>query len=407
MVGLDDPIVIIGAGMAGVSAAESLRSEGYDGALVLISAESELPYDRPPLSKAYLLQGDREAIRLKPASFFAEQRIDLRTGCRVIGVDTTAAKVGLSDGSWLRFSRLMLATGASPRRLPLFEVARTPVHYLRSLADADAIRAALLPGARLALIGGGVIGLELAATARELGADVVVIELGDRLMGRSASPPLADFLLARHRAEGVDIRLGRQVTRLPSHGTLELDDGSNVAADMIVVGAGAVPDLSLARSLGLAVGAGIVVDGRGRCSKPGFFAAGDVAEQRNPITGVSERIETWANAQNQAIAVARTMLHGDSAAEYRDPPWYWTDQYDLKVQSMGKTQASSYATRIASGGAGRVFFHLEGDRLVGGSTVNANREMAMIRRLILAGRPLSPAALEDTSCDLKTLLATR
>lgn len=399
-----EPIVIIGAGVAGASAAEALRARGFAGDVIVIGEEADEPYDRPPLSKEFLKHGDPAKIRLRKPEFWQEKQIDLRANTRVAAIDGAGHKVALSDGAALAYSKLLIATGSSPRRLPALEQgAPIPIFYLRTLADAKAIRAHLKPGARVGLVGGGVIGLELAATARDLGAEPVVLEAADGLMGRAAPRIIADYLLRFHRARGVDIRLQARITGFDNKGRLALADGTAFAFDLLVIGIGIVVNDQLAAPAGIAAQDGILVDAAGRTNVLDVFAAGDVSRQPHPLTGKLERVENWANAVNQATCIAQNLCDATAPALYRDAPWYWSDQFDLKLQCVGLTRAGAEIVRGNVESGSFVVFQLEGDRLVGGATVNANREMAALRRLVQGQAVVDPAALADPGVSLKSL----
>jgi 3-phenylpropionate/trans-cinnamate dioxygenase ferredoxin reductase subunit len=394
-------VVVLGGGLAAVSFVGGLRSGGFGGGIVVVSDEVEPPYDRPPLSKEFQRDGIPEKIHL---DLSRARDVEWLRGTPACKVDTQRREVLLADGRRLGYGTLVFATGASPRRLPALQDAPIPVITLRTLVDAQCIRARLAPGSRLVVIGGGVIGLELAATARGLGASVTVIEALDRLMNRCASATLAKVVARSHYDHGVDIRLGRQVTGFAGH-AIVLDDGARLEADLVVVGIGVVANDELARAADIACDDGLFVDRLGRTTCPGVYAIGDVTRQRNPISGRFERIETWSNAQNQGLAVARTLLD-PTAAPFADIPWYWSDQYELRIQVAGVSHGDEEIVRgEAAPGSKFSLIQLHRGRAVGVTCVNNVREFSSLKRLL--GNVALPdrAALADPSTDLRKLLA--
>jgi 3-phenylpropionate/trans-cinnamate dioxygenase ferredoxin reductase subunit len=398
---LQGPVVVLGGGLAAVSFGGGLRSGGFGGGIVVVSDEVEPPYDRPPLSKEFQREGVADKIRL---DLSRARDVEWLRGTPACKVDTRRREVQLADGCCLGYGTLVFATGATPRRLPALQHAPMPVITLRTLDDAQRIRAVLAPGVRLVVIGGGVIGLELAATARGLGASVTVIEALDRLMNRCASGTLAAVVARSHFDQGVDMRLGRQVTGFVGH-AIVLDDDARVEADLVVVGIGVVANDELARAADIACDDGIFVDRRGRTTCPGVYAIGDVTRQRNPISGRFERIETWSNAQNQGLAVARTLLD-PTAAPYADIPWYWSDQYELRIQVAGVSHGDEEIVRgEAAPGSKFSLIQLHRGRAVGVTCMNNVREFSSLKRLL--GNVALPdrAALADPGTDLRKLLA--
>lgn len=398
---LQGPVVVLGGGLAAVSFAGGLRSGGFGGEIVSVSDEFELPYDRPPLSKEFQREGVADKIRLDLSRAHDVQWL---RGTPAATVDTQRREVLLADGRSLGYGTLVFATGATPRRLPALQGAPMPVITLRTLDDAQRIRAGLTAGARLVVIGGGVIGLELAATANGLGATATVIEALDRVMNRCASATLAAVVAQSHRERGVDLRLGRQVTGFDGH-AIVLDDGARVDADLVVVGIGVVANDALARAAEIACDDGIFVDRLGRTTCPGVYAIGDVTRQRNPISGRFERIETWSNAQNQGLAVARTLLD-PTAAPYADIPWYWSDQYDLRIQVAGVSMGDDEIVRgDASPGSKFSLIQLHRGRVVGVTCMNNVREFSSLKRLLGDVALPDRAVLADPGTDLRKLLA--
>ncbi|WP_298700142.1 FAD-dependent oxidoreductase [uncultured Variovorax sp.] len=398
---IQDPVVVLGAGLAAVSFTGGLRAGGFAGDIQVVGDEAELPYDRPPLSKEYQREGAADKIRL---DLSRARDVEWLRGTPASKIDTRRRQVQLADGRCLGWGTLVFATGATPRRLPALQQAPMPVITLRTLDDARRIRTALAPGVRLVVIGGGVIGLELAATARGLGATVTVIEALGRLMSRCASTTLAAVVARSHVEQGVDLRLGRQVTGFAGS-ALTLDDGARVGADLVVVGIGVIANDEVARDADIACDDGIFVDRLGRTTCPGVYAIGDVTRQRNPVSGRFERIETWSNAQNQGLAVARTLLD-PTAAPYADTPWYWSDQYDLRIQVAGVSQGDDEIVRgDAAPGAKFSLIQLHRGRTVGVTCMNNVREFSTLKRL-LGDAPLPHrAALADPATDLRKLLA--
>lgn len=389
-------VVIIGAGECGVRAAFALREAGYGGTLTLIGEERPLPYERPPLSKTW----PPLPRPIAAAEVYVSARIDLRLGVTAIGLDSQARIVTLSGGETLDYDALLIATGARPRIFPGLEQALT----LRTADDAARILGALAPGKRLAIVGGGFIGLELAATARGRGADVVVVEAGDRLMARAVPAEIAAIAEARHRAEGVDIRLGAAVASAGIN-RLVLADGSLIEADMVVAGTGAVAQTRLAEAAGLALDNGIAVDATFRASVDDIFAAGDCCSF--PYRGLRLRLESWRAAQDQAAHAARAML-GD-ATPYTAQPWFWSDQYDLTLQVAGIPDPAHTAVRRDLGAGAVIVFGLDGDgRLASAAGIGKGsavaRDIRLAEMLIEKQVPVDAALLGDPKVALKALL---
>ncbi len=406
----DTSYVIVGASLAGAKAAETLRAEGFAGPLVLIGAEDELPYERPPLSKDYLQgKAERDTIYVHPRPWYADNEVDLRLGAAVTGIDRAAHAVTLADGSRVEYGRLLLTTGSAPRRLPVEGAGLDGVLYLRSVDDSDRLRAAFTSGARIAVIGAGWIGLEAAAAARQAGADVTVLEVADLPLLRVLGPEAAEVFAALHRDHGVDLRFGVQVAAIAGEGGrvsgVRLADGSTVAADAVVVGIGIAPNVQLAREAGIDVDNGVRVDAALRSSDPDIYAAGDVASAFHPLLARHIRVEHWANALNQGPAAARAMLGQDVA--YDRVPYFYTDQYDLGMEYSGYVEPDGYDRVVFRGDvAGREFiaFWLDGSsRVLAGMNVNVWDVTEPIQALVRAGRPVDPAALADPAADLESL----
>ncbi|MDO5683440.1 MAG: FAD-dependent oxidoreductase, partial [Propionibacteriaceae bacterium] len=347
---MSDTIIIVGAGQAGGWAAATLRKEGYAGRVVLIGDEPHVPYERPPLSKA-VLKGEAEPqhTHLMPADKFAELDLDFRSEVRVTAIDRAAREVELADGERIGYDKLILAMGGGARTLPVPGGDLPGVLTLRTLADAAQLKERLNDGARIVVVGGGWIGLEVAATARQAGADVTVVEAMDRLCQRSVPVVISDYLRRLHEGHGVDVRLGSGVQRIESASNgsdgnttsgdasqglrVELTDGTWLEADTVVAGIGLVPHLELAEAAGLELDGGIVVGPDTRTSDPDIFAAGDVAVAHNPWVGGRIRLESWQNAQDQGIAAAKAALGQDVTHE--PLPWFWSDQYEVNLQLYG------------------------------------------------------------------------
>lgn len=399
--------VIIGAGPAGMRAAEVLRAEDAAADILLIGDEPHPPYDRPPLSKAFLTDGLAPArLHLKPESFYAEQRIGLRLGTTATRIDRAAKAVRLADGEHVRYDKLLIATGCHARRLPArFDAA--DVHYLRSLADAERLRALLAPGREIILIGGGFIGLELAASATRRGAHVTVLEALPRLMARALPPLVGDYARQLHERHGVRFEFEariRSIARSPTGGTVVSTALADYAGDIVAAGIGAAPNTALAEEAGLAVEDGVIVDAQGRTGDPDIFAAGDVTRHMNPLLGRALRVESWQVALNQAAAVARAMVGG--ANDYAELPWLWTDQYDCNIQVLGVVDpAMAMIRRGAAASASFTLLGLDGEgRIAAAITVNNGRDMAVLRRLATMRARVPPGALADPAVKLADLL---
>ena len=404
-------IVIVGAGQAGAVAAASLRQLGYRGGLTLIGQEAHPPYERPPLSQA-VLQGTatHAEAAVHPAGFYAENDIALLTETAVAALDPIARTVRLADGRTLPYDRCLLATGGHARELPALPRGRAGVHYIRTLNDALDLRAALRPGVRAAVIGGGFLGLEVASTARELGAEVTVIENGSRLLERALPAIVSDWLAERVRASGVDLRLGGAIAAIgdgPPY-AITLADGTQVNADLIVVSIGLAPEVTLARQAGLPLddNGGICVDAQARTADPHVYAAGDCASQPRACLGTAARFESWQNANEQARAAAAAMLGLAPAAE--PYPWFWTDQYGCNIQILGLPQPGlRYVCRPQTDpqAAPRVLWiGLRDGVPCHGIAVNAGGDLRQLRVLFERGIPVDPHRLADPAEALKPLV---
>ena len=397
-------IVIVGAGQAGATLAETLRAKGFEGALTLIGAETDLPYERPPLSKAYLLgEMARERLYLRPEAIYAEKGIALRLGAPVTHLDT-AARTLTVGGETVAYDQLALTTGSVPNRLPARMGGDLDhVFTVRSLADIDRMQPFFARNARVLIVGGGYIGLEAAAVAAKLGLRVVLVEMAERILGRVAAPETADVIRAEHLAHGVDIREGVGLeTLIGDEGRVtgaRLTDGSDLAVDFVIVGTGIRPDTRLAEEAGIACENGIIVDALGRTSAAGVWAAGDCASF--PYKGGRLRLESVQNAIDQAQVVAANMLGAGEA--YVPYPWFWSDQYNLKLQIAGlSTGYDRIVVRKAEGAVSHWYYR--GETLLAVDAINAPRDYMVGKRLLEMGRSADPAAVADPETNMKALL---
>ncbi|MFF0298873.1 NAD(P)/FAD-dependent oxidoreductase [Kitasatospora sp. NPDC004614] len=398
---MDTGIVIVGASLAGAKAAEALRAEGYGGPITLVGDESERPYERPPLSKGYLLgKEEREKIYVHPADWYQQHDVTLRLGAAATAIDPAAHTVTVEGGDRLPYSKLLLATGSSPRTLPVPGGDGDFVRTLRRVGDSERLKAAFKPGARVVIIGAGWIGLEAAAAARTAGAEVTVLEAAElpllRVLGREVAQVFADL----HRAHGVDLRFGVKVAELRADG-VRLGDGSTVPADVLLVGVGISPNTALAEHAGLTVDNGVRTDQHLATSHPDIYAAGDVANAFHPLFGKPIRVEHWANALNQPAVAAAAMLGKD--AVYDRVPYFFTDQYDLGMEYTGYAEPGGYDRVVFRGDvAGREFiaFWLSGGRVLAGMNVNVWDVTDPIRELVRSGRSVDPERLADPAVPL-------
>ena len=399
-------VIVIGAGQAGASCVAKLRSEGFEGGITLIGAEPVIPYQRPPLSKAYLLgEMSVERLYLRPENFYEEQNIELRLGARATGIDTEAQTVTLGD-EVLGYDDLVLATGSVPRRLPASIGGDLDgVFTVRGLADVDAMAPRFTEGARVLIVGGGYIGLEAAAVASKKGLQVTLVEMADRILQRVAAPETSDYFRTLHRAHGVDIREGVVLKRLTGTGAVdgaELSDGSSLEVDFVVVGVGIDPETTLAEAAGIAVENGIRTDARGCTSTPHVWAAGDCTSF--PYRGRRIRLESVPNAIDQAELVARNIL--GAGEDYVARPWFWSDQYDVKLQIAGlNADYDHVVTRPGEGGT-MSYWYYRGDELLAVDAMNDARGYMVGKRLIEGGKSPDPAAVADPATDLRALLST-
>jgi 3-phenylpropionate/trans-cinnamate dioxygenase ferredoxin reductase subunit len=398
-------VLIIGAGHAGGSAAALLRQYGHEGPIVLAGEEPAAPYQRPPLSKAWLKgEAELEDLLLRPESFYAEHDIELRTGVTATAIDRVAKTVAFVDGTVEPYDVLILATGSTARRLNLPGADREELLELRTLAHAERLKAALAPGRRLAIVGGGYIGLEAAASARALGAEAVVIERMDRVLARVASKTLSDFFTAYHRKHGVEILTSAEVAAFEDGG-VRLADGTRVAADAVLVGVGALAHEGLAQAAGLDCLNGVVVDQAARTSDPSIHAIGDVTHRPIPLHGGRmHRLESVPNALEQAKQAAAAIVGRPAPAP--EVPWFWSDQYDLKLQIAGlPDDADRQLVRGDPETASFAVFHLKGDRIVCVEAVNAAAEFMAGRMMIGKATPVDADRLVDPAVSMKAVAA--
>ncbi|MDI1281798.1 FAD-dependent oxidoreductase [Brevundimonas sp.] len=405
----DPHVLILGAGHAGGTAAALLRQYGFEGPITLVGEEPIAPYHRPPLSKAWLRNGPGAvSLPLKPAEFYAGHGIDFRPGVRAEKLARRAKTVTLSTGEILTYNFLIIATGARPVKLPVAGSNLAGVLELRTVADAERLRAVIRYGQRLAVIGGGYIGLEVAASARALGAEVVVIEREARLLARVAGPELSTFFLDYHRKRGVSFELGATVTGFEGrdgHVTgVKLDDGRTIACDAALVGIGATPNDEIAREAGLDTAGGVIVDLEARTADPAIFAIGDVARRPMPIYDRMFRMESVPNAIEQAKQAAGAIV--GRAPPPGEAPWQWSDQYDLKLQIAGYAfDVDRVLLRGDPDTARFAVFHLKGDRLQSVEAVNSPQEFVIGRQLIASRKAVDVEKLADPATTMKELTA--
>jgi 3-phenylpropionate/trans-cinnamate dioxygenase ferredoxin reductase subunit len=405
-----EPFVIVGGGLAGAKAAETLRTEGFDGPVVLVAGEPELPYERPPLSKGYLLgTADRESPRVHAADWYSEHRVELRTGVRATRLDPAAHRVTLETGEELPYARLLLATGSSARRLPVPGADLDGVRYLRTFADSDQLLADLSGGGRrVVIVGAGWIGLEVAAAARHHGNEVTVVEPQPTPLHAVLGPEMGKVFARLHRAQGVDLFTDTTVREFRgAAGRVEAvatDAHAGLPADLVVVGVGAVPNVELAAAAGLEVDNGVVTDHALRTSAPDVFAAGDVASSFHPLFGRYVRVEHWANALNGGPAAARSMLGQE--VSYDRVPYFFTDQYDLGMEYSGLGGPGDTVVCRGEPEDGEfIAFWMRDGRITAGMNVNTWDVTEPIQQLIRARREVPVASLTDPDTPLERLAA--
>ncbi|SHF21054.1 3-phenylpropionate/trans-cinnamate dioxygenase ferredoxin reductase subunit [Kaistia soli DSM 19436] len=400
-------ILIIGGGHAGAQAAASLRADGFDGRLALISSETEIPYHRPPLSKAFVKTPDEDLQELRPALFYEKNGIDLELGRTVVAIERDAGRVKLDDGH-LDFDALVLATGARVRVPPVPGIELGNVFMLRTAKDARRLRERFALARDVVVVGGGFIGLELAATARLLGKTVTVIEAAPRLMGRVVAPQISSFFLDMHRGLGTTVRLETPVAAIIGEDgvavAVETLAGERIAADTVIVGVGVVPNIELAAEAGLSVGNGVIVDEAMRTSDPRIVAAGDAVSFHHWALGRAVRLESVQNAVDQAKTASATLM--GKAEPYNAVPWFWSDQGDYKLQMVGlSNDADRSVTRGRPENGSFSVFHYRGEALVAIDSVNRASDHMLGRRLLAMGISPDPATVSDEAFELKSLIA--
>jgi 3-phenylpropionate/trans-cinnamate dioxygenase ferredoxin reductase subunit len=400
--------VIVGAGQAGGDLASALRQLGYTGRIILIGEEPVVPYRRPPLSKAFLSgEVSEEALYIKTREAYAKHGIELRTGLRVQAIDRVAHTVTLSDGSRLAYDKLALTTGGRARRLDLPGADKSNVHYVRTIDDIRRLREQFKPGKRLAIIGGGYIGLEVAAVGIKKGVQVTLVEALPRLLARVTGPELSQYYEQVHRRHGVDIRLGTGVSALEGGSQVEavvLQDGSRVPADLVIVGIGLIPNTELAEKAGLACDNGIVVDLFAQTQDPDIVAAGDCTNHDNGFCGRRLRLESVPNASEQARVAAASIC--GQRVPHASVPWFWSDQYNLKLQMAGLSQGHDCVVIRGSMAADSfVAFYLREGVVIAADSVNRAADFMMGKKMVAGRLRTDPAALADETVTLKSLVA--
>ncbi|RWE71346.1 FAD-dependent oxidoreductase [Mesorhizobium sp.] len=401
-------VVIVGAGHAGVQAAASLREEGYEGPVVLIGDERELPYHRPPLSKTFIKDPEAKPQPLRGEAFYSGNTIDYRPGVRIDSIDARAGRLNVAGGGTLGFDRLVLATGSRPRLLKLDGAGLAGVVSLRSLADARLIRELSAQSEDVVILGGGFIGLEIAATLRAAGRNVTVVEAVDRLLGRAVAPIIAAHVRQRLEAIGVRILTGTTVARLEGDSgrvsAAITSSGERLPAQMVIIGIGVVPNVELAEAAGIAVSNGIRVDQHMQSTIPEILAIGDAAAYRHWFTGGDVRLESVQNATDQARLAARTIL--GHAEPFTAVPWFWSDIGDMKLQMVGLTQGGDHHVVLGDLADNKFsIYHYAGDRLLGIESVNRPADHMLGRKMLGAGFSPTPQAVAGGPDALKAALA--
>lgn len=404
-----ETIVIVGAGQAGASAILELRANKYEGKIILVGDETHLPYERPPLSKDVILKPEETKIEILSEEKLADLGVEHIRGNGVVKINADAKTVELKNGETVAFDKLLLATGGAARRLPNFDALGKHVYTLRNLEDSQALVPVLQPGRRLVLIGGGVIGLELASSARAKDCEVTVIEMGPMVMGRSSPRVLSEFLLAQQRLAGVDVRLSTAIADCKLDGeevVITLEGGEELRADAVIYGIGIVPNMQLAADAGLAVDCAIQVNEDCQTSHADIYAAGDVATQLRDC-GNHRRVETWENANLQAGIFARHVMGVEHPTP--NPAWFWTDQLSINYQFVGDMGAAEWIARGEMNAEQRaessfVLFGVTDGVIVGGITVNAAKEMRHLKKLISKHAPFEADKYLDLSQDLRKLV---
>jgi len=379
-------VVIVGGGQSALQVAITLRQQGHEGTITMLSDEPALPYQRPPLSKTHLAgDADAEGLAFRTPEFYEKLEVEVRLNVRVTAVDRAERRVELEDGSTLEYDVLVLATGARPQRLGLPGEELKQVHVLRTAADSERLRTQLRAGERLVVVGGGYLGLEAAAAATQLGAKVTVLEALPRLMSRVTGARVSTFLTELHRSRGVEVRTEAVAERIEADPEGEvlvvLADGSELPCDEVLVAVGVVPNVELAEGCGLPVDNGIVVDEHGQTEDPAILAAGDCTNHPNPVIGQRLRLESVHNAIEQAKAVAATIV--GAPQPYAQVPWFYSDQYDVKLQTVGLFQGADHVVLRGEPAEGKfAVLYLAGDRVIAVDAINSPREFVTARKLL-------------------------
>ena len=398
-------VVIIGAGHAAGQAAASLRQAKYAGDITIVGDEAHIPYQRPPLSKAYL-KGDQSAdkVYLRAESFYADRNIAMKLSTRATAIDTTAKTVALSSDETLHYDHLLISTGSRPRKLSIDGSDLPGIHYLRTMDDVDGLRDGMQADANLVIVGGGYIGLEVAAVGRELGLNVHVLEMEERILQRVTTPEMSAYYHQLHEGRGVNIHTNTAVTGFAGDGKVQevLCGDKRFPADIVIVGIGIIPNTELAEAAGIVCDNGIVVDDHCCTSDPHVYAAGDCTNHPNPLLDRRLRLESVPNAMDQARVSTANMLGDDKT--YAAIPWFWSDQYELKLQMVGFS-ADGDAQVLRGDMANNQFaiFYLKDGKVVAADAVNSPKEFMLCKQLV--GKSADPAMLADPEADLKALLA--
>lgn len=405
---MTETCIIIGASHAAAQMSASLRQEGWQGRILVIGDEQHLPYNHPPLSKAYL-SGSQSAdeLLLRKANFYEQKEVEFKLGVRVEEIDRLAQTVTLNNGEKLHYDKLALCTGSRVRTVNLPGVELPGIHYLRDLKDVDGIRGDVVEGKSAVIVGGGYIGLETAASLKKLGMKVTVLEMAPRVLARVTAPELSEFYTRVHKEEGVDIKTGVAVAAFEGNGRVEkvtCADGSSFPADLVVIGVGIIPNVELAQTAGLEVDNGVVVDEFGRTSDPNIVAAGDVTNHYNGIYKIRLRLESVPNATDQAKSAAAAICGTEKL--YCTLPWFWSDQFDLKLQIAGLSQGYDQVIIRGDKDNGRSFaaFYLREGRLIAADCVNRPPEFMIAKKALSTGAAINLETLHDESVPPKELL---
>ena len=397
-------IVVIGAGQAAGQAAASLRQEGYEGPVTILGDEAQAPYQRPPLSKAYL-SGEigMDRVLVRPEKFYHDKDITLKTNTRVVSIDRGNKAVTTEAGDTIHYTKLLIATGSRPRILEIPGSDLSGIHYLRTIDDVDRIRVAMQTASRLCIVGGGYIGLEVAAISVTAGLKVTVVEAMDRILQRVTTPEMSEYYHKLHTSRGVNIMVNTGVEGFDGDGSVSavLCGDTRVETDLVIVGIGIIPNVELAEAAGLECGNGILVDDHGCTSDPDIYAAGDCTNHPNPVLDRRLRLESVPNAMEQTRVACSNMLGGDKV--YAAVPWFWSDQYELKLQMVGfSSDGDSSCVRGDKDADQFAVFYLNNGRVVAVDAVNSPREFMVCKQLY--GKPADPATLADPEVELKSLL---